>query len=153
MPAPFLAIRPVRCRSDMLNDTSEKSTRSPMAFVRPWTSRMVAAITGAKVRKNRDSHALAIPLFHFPAGRAGRKSSRPGEPKSDLGAPKSDLEKTKTHLVATAVYFGDNVNPKGQSIMHKGKRFVVCDPTYQNASIGMMTPKYAKARYEIINIY
>lgn len=56
------------------------------------------------------------------------------------------------HL-ATAVYFGDNANPKGQSIMHKGKRFVVCDPTYQNASIGMMTPKYAKARYEIINIY
>lgn len=55
------------------------------------------------------------------------------------------------HL-ATAVCFGDDINLKGQSIIHKGKRFMVCDPTYQNASIGMLTQKYAKARYEIINI-
>ena len=55
------------------------------------------------------------------------------------------------HL-ATAVCFGDDAQPTGESINIGGKRYVVCDPTYSNAPIGTVMPKYANTKYEIVKI-
>ena len=42
--------------------------------------------------------------------------------------------------VATAVHFNENV--PGTAIMHNGKRYVICDPTYIGASIGTEMPGF-----------
>lgn len=55
------------------------------------------------------------------------------------------------HL-ATAVCFGDEVKLPGKSVTLKGKRYVICDPTYPNAPIGTVIPKVANQKYEIIAI-
>ena len=55
------------------------------------------------------------------------------------------------HL-ATAVCFGDDAQLTGRSVTHKGKRYMVCDPTYQNAAIGTVMPKYANVNHEIVKI-
>lgn len=55
------------------------------------------------------------------------------------------------HL-ATAVCFGSDAQPTGESIRIGGKRYVVCDPTYSNAPIGTVMPKYANTKYEIVKI-
>lgn len=55
------------------------------------------------------------------------------------------------HL-ATAVCFGNDAQLTGKSITHKGKRYMVCDPTYQNAAIGTVMPKYANVNHEIVKI-
>ena len=55
------------------------------------------------------------------------------------------------HL-ATAVCFGEDAQLTGISVTHKGKRYIVCDPTYQNASIGTVMPKYANVNHEIVKI-
>lgn len=56
------------------------------------------------------------------------------------------------HL-ATAVCFNDDVQLSGKSINYKGKRYTICDPTYSNAPIGTVMPKFANAKYEIVRIY
>lgn len=56
------------------------------------------------------------------------------------------------HL-ATAVCFENDANLSGKSLTLKGKRYIVCDPTYPNAPIGTVIPKVANAKYEIITIY
>lgn len=56
------------------------------------------------------------------------------------------------HL-ATAVCFDDEVKLPGKSLMLKGKRYVICDPTYRNAAIGTIMPKFANMKYEIVEIY
>jgi len=53
------------------------------------------------------------------------------------------------HL-ATAVRFNKEVN--GTFITYKGKKYVVCDPTYINANPGMVMPKFRHIRPEIIKI-
>ena len=55
------------------------------------------------------------------------------------------------HL-ATAVCFDEDAQLTGKSIIYNGKRYMVCDPTYQNASIGTVMPKFANVKYEIIKI-
>ena len=55
------------------------------------------------------------------------------------------------HL-ATAVCFGDDAQLEGKSVMFNGKRYMVCDPTYGNAAIGTVMPKFANAKYEIVKI-
>lgn len=55
------------------------------------------------------------------------------------------------HL-ATAVCFGDEAQLNGRSITYNGKQYMVCDPTYQNANIGTVMPKYANVNYEIVKI-
>lgn len=55
------------------------------------------------------------------------------------------------HL-ATAVCFGDEVKLAGKSVTLKGKRYVICDPTYPNAPIGTVIPKVANLKFEIIAI-
>jgi hypothetical protein len=52
--------------------------------------------------------------------------------------------------VATAVHFKGEV--AGDSVMHGGKRYVVADPTYINATAGMTMPDYKNTRPEIIRI-
>jgi len=53
------------------------------------------------------------------------------------------------HL-ATAVHFPEFVN--GDYFTIEGKNFVVCDPTYIGASIGMTMDKYKQIRAEIIRL-
>ena len=55
------------------------------------------------------------------------------------------------HL-ATAVCFGIDAQIRGESVDFGGKRYVVCDPTYSNAPIGTIMPKYANTSYEIVKI-
>ena len=55
------------------------------------------------------------------------------------------------HL-ATAVCFGNDAQLQGKSVDFNGKRYFVCDPTYSNASIGTVMPKFANAKYEIVKI-
>lgn len=57
----------------------------------------------------------------------------------------------KDHM-ATAICFGEDAQPEGISINYGGKRYIVCDPTYRNAPIGTVMPRFANARYEIVNI-
>lgn len=51
------------------------------------------------------------------------------------------------HL-ATAVYFTDQVS--GDYIVVNGKRYVVCDPTYINAPVGLTMPKMDNSKAKVI---
>lgn len=53
------------------------------------------------------------------------------------------------HL-ATAVCFNEDV--VGSYIMHNGKRYFVCDPTYIGASVGEAMPNLDNSRIEIVEI-
>lgn len=50
--------------------------------------------------------------------------------------------------VATAVNFSEHV--PGDAVKVNGKRYVVCDPTYINANIGMTMPQFKRVRPEVI---
>jgi hypothetical protein len=52
--------------------------------------------------------------------------------------------------VATAVRFNENV--AGDAVSWNGKRYVVADPTYINASAGMTMPAYKNAKPGVIKI-
>lgn len=52
--------------------------------------------------------------------------------------------------VATAVHFSQKVN--GTVIKFDNKDYTICDPTYINANIGMMMPKFANAEIKVIEI-
>jgi hypothetical protein len=52
--------------------------------------------------------------------------------------------------IATAVQFSKPVS--GDSVSYNGKRYVICDPTYINADIGMAMPRYRAARPKVIEI-
>ncbi len=51
---------------------------------------------------------------------------------------------------ATAVRFTEPVS--GTYLNHKGKRFVVCDPTYINANVGMTLPEVANKNVKIVSL-
>ncbi|MGA1824095.1 MAG: hypothetical protein ACMUIP_05460 [bacterium] len=51
------------------------------------------------------------------------------------------------HL-ATAVRFTDDI--KGDSIVNNGTRYIICDPTYINADIGMAMPRFKNITPKII---
>ena len=51
--------------------------------------------------------------------------------------------------IATAVKF--NTPVKGDAINHNGARYVVCDPTYINADVGMTMPKYKRGPVSVID--
>ena len=55
------------------------------------------------------------------------------------------------HL-ATGVCFNNEAQITGKSVDLHGKRYVVCDPTYRNAPIGTIAPKYAHSNQEIVEI-
>jgi hypothetical protein len=50
--------------------------------------------------------------------------------------------------IATAVHFPTDV--KGESVMYNGKRYVICDPTYIGASIGMEMPDFTPADRTVV---
>jgi hypothetical protein len=51
--------------------------------------------------------------------------------------------------VAAAVHFNETVS--GDSVDYQGKRYVVTDPTYINASAGMTMPDFKNFRPTVIN--
>ena len=54
------------------------------------------------------------------------------------------------HL-ATAVCFS-NKELKGAYVTHEGKRYLVCDPTYVGADIGMVMPMYKETAAKVVKI-
>lgn len=54
--------------------------------------------------------------------------------------------------MATGVCMGENATVSGRSLNYNGKRFMMCDPTYNNAPIGTIMQKYAEQKYEIVEI-
>ena len=52
--------------------------------------------------------------------------------------------------MATAVKFNDNI--KGDSIVYQGEKYLVTDPTYINADIGMAMPQFKKINPKVIPI-
>lgn len=64
-----------------------------------------------------------------------------------------DLEVVGLHYpghMATAVRFKDGI--RGDFVTYKGKKYIVCDPTYVNADIGMAMPKYKRVNPKVIKI-
>lgn len=52
--------------------------------------------------------------------------------------------------IATAVNFNDVVS--GDSIIYKGKHYVISDPTYINATVGMTMPAYKNIKPSVISV-
>ncbi|MCF7858594.1 MAG: hypothetical protein K9N07_04635 [Candidatus Cloacimonetes bacterium] len=52
--------------------------------------------------------------------------------------------------VSTAVWF--NTEPQGDKIEYNSRNFVVCDPTYINANIGMTMPQFKDVKPKIIEL-
>lgn len=50
---------------------------------------------------------------------------------------------------STAVSFSSDVS--GASFEHGGKRYVMADPTYINADVGMVMPRYKQSDFEVYN--
>ncbi|MGD0037104.1 MAG: hypothetical protein ABSC53_07425 [Bacteroidota bacterium] len=53
--------------------------------------------------------------------------------------------------VATAVKFQGKI--KGDAVIYQDKEFVICDPTYINADIGMCMPQFKNVQPQIIMLY
>ena len=52
--------------------------------------------------------------------------------------------------IATAVRFNGQV--KGTSVSVRGERYVVCDPTYINAGVGMEMPQFKEVKPEVVSL-
>ena len=52
--------------------------------------------------------------------------------------------------MATAVKFNENVS--GDYFMRGSDKFIICDPTFVNAPIGMVMPQYASQKAEMIEL-
>ena len=52
--------------------------------------------------------------------------------------------------IATAVHFDEDV--PGNSVMYNGKRYVICDPTYLGASVGMEMPDFKPEDRTVVSI-
>ena len=55
------------------------------------------------------------------------------------------------HL-ATGVCLGSDANTKGLGFDYQGRHYMICDPTYPNASVGTVISKYERMKYEIVGI-
>jgi len=53
--------------------------------------------------------------------------------------------------VATAVKFQGQI--KGDAVAYQGKKFVICDPTYINADIGMCMPQFRNVQPQVITLH
>lgn len=51
--------------------------------------------------------------------------------------------------VATAVKF-ENTPENGDYIMYKGEKYIICDPTFVNAPVGMCMPKFLNVEAKVI---
>jgi len=54
--------------------------------------------------------------------------------------------------VATAVSFSKEVNLEGKSINYDGKRYYIADPTYVNATVGMVMPLVKNKNFKVITL-
>ncbi len=52
--------------------------------------------------------------------------------------------------IATAVLFKEKI--EGDSVNYENKKYIVCDPTYINADIGMAMPKFKEVKPKIIRV-
>ena len=52
--------------------------------------------------------------------------------------------------VATAVKFNDEL--PGAYVTHRNEKYLVCDPTYINAEIGMVMSRYKDVKPELIGL-
>lgn len=52
--------------------------------------------------------------------------------------------------IATAVNFTDDI--KGDYIIYKGKKYIISDPTYVNADVGMAMPRFKNVKPKVIPI-
>jgi hypothetical protein len=52
--------------------------------------------------------------------------------------------------ISTAVRFSDNL--KGDYIVLNNKKYMVCDPTYINARLGMAMPKFKNSKPKIVKL-
>ena len=52
--------------------------------------------------------------------------------------------------IAAAVCFNSDVS--GDSVMHKGRKYIVCDPTFIGAPVGVTMPGMNNAEAEIIEL-
>ena len=52
--------------------------------------------------------------------------------------------------MAVAVNFKDDV--QGDYLIHEGKKYVICDPTYINAPVGAAMPEYKYSRVKVIQV-
>ena len=52
--------------------------------------------------------------------------------------------------VATAVRFSDNLS--GDYVVSNNRKYMVCDPTYINASVGMAMPRFKRRNPEVVKI-
>ncbi|MCF6219159.1 MAG: hypothetical protein L3J62_09250 [Gammaproteobacteria bacterium] len=52
--------------------------------------------------------------------------------------------------VATAVHFNSNVS--GTSVTREGKKYLITDPTYINANVGMIMPQFKDSAIKVISI-
>jgi hypothetical protein len=52
--------------------------------------------------------------------------------------------------IATAVKFSDDI--PGDTVTYQGKKFVICDPTYENADVGCCMPNFKGVAPKVINI-
>lgn len=54
------------------------------------------------------------------------------------------------HLATAVAFSGDNVD--GDHHYHSGKKYIVADPTYINATVGMTMPQYKNEKPEIVSL-
>ncbi|MBC8231219.1 hypothetical protein H8E77_16840 [bacterium] len=52
--------------------------------------------------------------------------------------------------VATAVKF--NTDVKGDHVMYQNQKYIICDPTYMNANVGMCMPQFKNTNLSVIDI-
>jgi uncharacterized lipoprotein YehR (DUF1307 family) len=53
--------------------------------------------------------------------------------------------------VATAIKFQGQIN--GDAVMYHGKKYIICDPTYINADIGMCMPQFKNVQPKVIALH
>ena len=52
--------------------------------------------------------------------------------------------------IATAVRFNDNI--EGDHIVYRGQKYLISDPTFINADIGMVMPKFKGVKPQVIPV-
>jgi len=52
--------------------------------------------------------------------------------------------------IATAVHFNEDV--PGDFISWKGLKYIIADPTFINAPVGLTMPKYANTKADIVEV-
>jgi hypothetical protein len=54
--------------------------------------------------------------------------------------------------MATAVKFKKKDNATGDFVVYKGEKYVICDPTYVNAPLGLTMPQFADVKAKVVKL-